>query len=79
VLSRVESWTQHDRILRNGMKSGMDSDFDNDMDGLRGVIPDFDRSCFTSKDIVPIKAQNGLASALSSKCSSYGSEVCHDH
>jgi len=45
----------------------MDSDFDNALDGFRGAIPDFDVSSFTSKDIVPPKAQHVLASALFSK------------
>jgi len=45
----------------------VDSDFDNALDGLRGAIPDFDVSSFTSKDTVPPKAQYVLASALFSK------------
>ena len=45
----------------------MNSDFDNALDGLRGAIPDFDVSSFTSKDTVPSKAQHVLASALFSK------------
>jgi len=45
----------------------MNSDFDNALDGLRGAIPDFDVSSFTSKDTVPPKAQHILASALFSK------------
>ena len=36
----------------------MDFEFDNALDGLRGAIPDFDVSSFTSKDIVPPKAQH---------------------
>jgi len=42
----------------------MDSDFDNALDGLHGTIPNFDVTSFTSKDIVPLKAQHVLASAL---------------
>jgi len=45
----------------------MDSDFDNVLDGLRGAIPIFDVSSFTSKDTVPPKAQHVFASALFSK------------
>jgi len=45
-----------DHILRDSELCGMDSDFDNVLDGLRGTIPDFDVSNFTSKDIVPHKA-----------------------
>lgn len=44
--------------------SGMDSGFGNDMDGLRGSISGFDWSGFTSKDIIPYKAQHVLASAF---------------
>jgi len=45
----------------------MDSDFDNALDGLRGMIPNFDVDSFTSKDAVPPKAQHVLASALFSE------------
>jgi len=46
----------------------MDSDFDdNALDGLRGIIPDFDISSFTCKDTAPSKAQHVLPSALFSK------------
>jgi len=45
----------------------MDSNFDNALNGLRGTIPDFDVSSFTSKDIIPSKAPHVLASAIFSK------------
>jgi hypothetical protein len=40
----------------NGL-CGMDLDFDNALDGLRNTILTFDFNNFTSKDIVPHKAQ----------------------
>ena len=46
---------------------GMDSDFDRALDDLSVAIPDFDLSNFTSKDIVPPKAQHVLVSVLFSK------------
>ena len=49
------------------MLCGMDSDFDNALDGLRGAIPNFDVSSFTSKATVHPKAQHVLASTLFSK------------
>ena len=67
VASRAQSWVLQDHILRDSGLCGMDSDFDNALDGLRGTIPNFDVSSFTSKDIVPPKAQHVLASALCSK------------
>jgi len=67
VASRARSWVLHDHILRDSGLCGMDSDFDNALDGLRGAIPDFDVSSFTSKDTVPPKAQHVLARALFSK------------
>jgi len=67
VASRTQSWVLQDHILRDSGLCGMDSDFDNALDGLRGTIQDFDVNSFTSKDIVPPKAQNVLASALFSK------------
>lgn len=36
----------------------MDSDFDIVLDGLRGMVSNFDFNNFTSKDIVPYKAQH---------------------
>ena len=45
----------------------MDSDFDIALDGLRGMISNFDFSSFTSKDIVSHKAQHVLAIDLFSK------------
>lgn len=42
-------------------------DFDRALDDLSDVIPDFDISSFTRKDIVNPKAQHVLASALFSK------------
>jgi hypothetical protein len=42
-------------------------DFDDVLDGLRDTILAFDFSSFTSKDIVPLKAQHILASALFGK------------
>ncbi|KAK2357042.1 hypothetical protein QL285_094353 [Trifolium repens] len=56
-----------DHILRDSEVCGMDVDFDNPLDGLREMIPTLDFSNFTSKDIVPPKAQHVLASALFSK------------
>ena len=56
-----------DYILRDSGLCGMDSNFDNALNGLRGTIPDFDVSSFTSKDIIPSKAPHVLASAIFSK------------
>jgi len=67
VASRAQSWVLQDHILRDSGLCGMNSNFDNALDGLRGMIPNFDVSSFTSKDIVPPKAQHVLASALCSK------------
>jgi len=71
VPSRAQSCVVQDHILRDsglcGMDLDLDLDFDNALDGLRGAIPDFDVSSFTSKDTVPPKAQHVLASALFSK------------
>ena len=67
VASRVQSWVLQDHILRDSGLCGIDSDFDNALDGLRGTIPNFHVSSFTSKDIVPPKAQHVFASALFSK------------
>ena len=53
-----------DNTYRDSGLCGMDSDFDNALDGLHGTIPNFDVTSFTSKDIVPLKAQHVLASAL---------------
>jgi len=44
--------------------SGMNFDFDNAMDGLRGVILDCHYNSFSSKDIVPPKAQHVLVSVF---------------
>jgi hypothetical protein len=41
--------------------------FNNVLDGFHGTIPDFDCSCFISKDIVPPKARHVLASVFFSK------------
>jgi hypothetical protein len=54
-------------ILRDNGISGMDSDFHIALDGLRGMISNFDFSSFTSKDIVPHKAQHVLVIGLFSK------------
>jgi hypothetical protein len=67
VASRAQSWVLQGHILRDNGICGMDSNFDNDLDGLCGMIPDFDVNSFTSKDTVPLKAQHVLASALFSK------------
>jgi len=67
VASRAQPWVLQDHILRDSGLSGMDLDFDNALDGLRGAIPDFDVSSFTSKDTIPPKAQHVLVSALFSK------------
>jgi hypothetical protein len=56
-----------DHILRDSGLCGMDLDFDNALDDLRGAIPNFDVSSFTTKDTVPPKAQHVLASALFNK------------
>jgi len=53
VASRAQSWVLQDHILRDSGLCGMDSDFDNALDVLRGAIPNFDVSSFTSKDTVP--------------------------
>jgi hypothetical protein len=46
---------------------GMDLDFNNALDGLQDTISIFYFSNFTSKDIVPPKAQNILANVLFGK------------
>jgi hypothetical protein len=60
-------WVLQDHILRYNEVCGIDSDFGNALDGFRDMIPTFDFSSFTSKDIVPPKPQHVLASALFSK------------
>jgi len=67
VASRAQFWVLQDHILRDSGLCDMDSDFDNALDDFRGAIPCFDVRSFTSKDIVPPKAQHVLASALFSK------------
>jgi len=67
VAFRAQSLVLQDHILRDSGLCGMDSDFDNALDGLRGTIPNFDVSSFTSKDTASHKAQHVLASALFSK------------
>jgi hypothetical protein len=47
-----------DHILRGCGVRGMDSDFDNALDGLCDMIPTFDLSSFTSKDMLPPKTQH---------------------
>jgi len=42
-------------IFKDREMSHINSDFGNAMDALRGAIPNFDKSGFTSKDIVPLK------------------------
>jgi len=64
VTSRAQSWVLQDHILRHSGICGMNSNFNNALDGLRGMILDFDISNFTSKDIVPPEAQHVLASAF---------------
>jgi hypothetical protein len=64
MASRAQSWVLQDHILRDSGLCGMDSDYYNALDGLRGTIPNFDVSSFTSKDIIPPKAQHVLVSAL---------------
>lgn len=49
-----------DHILRDSGISDMDSDFHIALDGLRGMISNFDFSSFTSKNTVPHKAQHIL-------------------
>lgn len=44
-------------MLRDNEVYGMDSDFDRVVDSLNVAISNFDLSTFTSKDIVPLKAQ----------------------
>jgi hypothetical protein len=45
----------------------MDLNFDDALDGFWDTIPTFDFSNFTSKDIVPLKVQNILASVIFGK------------
>jgi len=68
---RAQCWMLLDHILRDIGICGMKSNFDNVLDGLRGTIPDFYVSNFTSKDIVPPKAQHVLPSVLFSKSVQY--------
>lgn len=67
VVSRGQSCVLKDRILRDSGIYGTHIDFERALDGLNAVIPDFELSIFTRKDIVPPKAQHVLASALFSK------------
>ena len=67
MASKAQSWVLQDHILRDSWICGMNSDLDNALDGLRGTILDFDVNSFTSKVIVPPKAQHILKSALFSK------------
>ena len=67
MTSRAQSWVLQDHTLRDSGLCGIYLDFGNALDGLRGAIPDFDVSSFTSKDTVPPKAQHVLASAPFSK------------
>jgi hypothetical protein len=54
VASRTQSWILQYHILRDSGICG--TDFDSVLDGLHEIIPSFDLSSFTRKDIVPLKA-----------------------
>lgn len=56
-----------DHILRDSGIYSMNLDFDISLDGLSGVILDFDFSGFPRKNIVPLKAQCALASVFFNK------------
>jgi hypothetical protein len=62
VASRAHSWVLQYHMSRDSGVCGMDYDFDNALDGLRDTIPTCDFSNFASKNIVPPKAQQVLAS-----------------
>ncbi|GKA59428.1 hypothetical protein Tco_0758741 [Tanacetum coccineum] len=62
--SRAQSWVLQDHILRDSGICGMDDDYVSALACLRDMIPSFDFSCFTNKDIVPSKAQQTLANVL---------------
>lgn len=67
VASRAQSRVLQDHTLRDSGVYGMDSNFNRALDGLKDVILDFDIRGFATNDIVPHKAKQVLASALSSK------------
>ena len=56
-----------DYMLKESRITGMNFDFDCALDGLRGIIPNFDFSRFTRKDTVHYKAQHVFGSALFSE------------
>ncbi|GKD06541.1 hypothetical protein Tco_1181515 [Tanacetum coccineum] len=67
VASRAQSWVLQDHILRDSGICGMDVDYASALACLRDTIPSFDFNVFTNKDTAPSKAQQTLASALSSE------------
>ncbi|GJU13398.1 hypothetical protein Tco_1135794 [Tanacetum coccineum] len=67
VASRAQSWVLQDHILRDSGICGMDVDYASALACLRDTIPSFDFNIFTNKDTAPSKAQQILASALSSE------------
>ena len=64
VASRAQSWVLQEHILRDSGVCGMDSDFYNALDGLRDMIPTFDFSSFTNKEIVSPKVQHVFGECL---------------
>nr|GEX91431.1 auxilin-like protein [Tanacetum cinerariifolium] len=65
LLSQLHDPQNH--ILRDSGICGMNDDYVSALDCLRSMIPSFDFSRFTNKDIVPSKAQQTLASAFFSE------------
>nr|GEW64719.1 auxilin-like protein [Tanacetum cinerariifolium] len=63
----AQSWVLQDHILRNSGICGMDDDYVFALACLRDMIPSFDFSGFTNKDIVSSKAQQTLANVLLAK------------
>lgn len=63
VVSRTQTCLIHDHILRGKEIYGMNL-FDRDLDGLSGVIQDFELSSFTNDDIFPPKARHILANTF---------------